>query len=214
MNNQLKLAQSLTVLITLVLLTVSCTTKKVVIKNNAGQVVEKYRVSRQDPNQREGRYEAYYDNGNMLEEAEYVDGVPDGERKMYFENGQLMIVEHYEKGVYEGEYLGYNNDGSLAVRGQYTDNVMSGVWRKYYKTPKDRVKEEVTFVNNEEDGPFKEYHPNGKVSAEGYYSGGFMDGDITMYDESGKVLRKLMYQNGRQIGKQEFGQPEKSPVIH
>jgi hypothetical protein len=213
MNNQLKLLKRPALLITISLLLFSCTKKKVEIKNPAGEVVEKYFVSRKDPNLRVGSYKAYYDNGNLLEEAEYENGLPDGERKMYFEDGQLMIVEHYAKGVFEGEYLSYHADGGLAVSGQYKDNVMDGAWKKYFKTPKNRVKEEVTFSNNEEEGPFKEYHLNGKVSVEGNYSGGYMDGDIIVYDESGKVVKKLLYQNGRQIGKQEFTEGDKTPVI-
>jgi antitoxin component YwqK of YwqJK toxin-antitoxin module len=67
---------------------------------------------------------------------------------------------------------------------------MYGLWRKY--NTEGQLLEEVTMIDNEEMGPFKEYHPNGRIQAEGMYlHGPNEDGQLKLYDESGQLHKEM-----------------------
>ena len=79
----------------------------------------------------------------------------------------------------------------IELKGYYIDGAMYGRWRKY--TRDGHLFEEVTMINNEEMGPFREYHPNGKIQAEGtYLHGPNEDGRLKLYDESGQLQKEMV----------------------
>ena len=85
---------------------------------------------------------------------------------------------------------------SIAHAGPDQHGAMHGQWRKY--TLDGKLFEEVTMINNEEMGPFKEYHPNGKILAEGtYLHGPNEDGRLKLYDESGQLQKEMVCDSGR-----------------
>jgi antitoxin component YwqK of YwqJK toxin-antitoxin module len=45
-----------------------------------------------------GKESLYHDNGNLMAEFIYKDGVYNGINKHYYENGDLEYIEHYEFG--------------------------------------------------------------------------------------------------------------------
>lgn len=72
---------------------------------------------------------------------------------------------------------------------------MTGVWKTYYET--GELKEEVSFVDNNENGPFKEYHKNGKTKYEGTYKDGdHEEGEMKVYNEDGEIIKKLDCKKG------------------
>jgi len=73
---------------------------------------------------------------------------------------------------------------------------MEGKWKTYY--PSGKLKEVVTFVDNEENGPFVEYYENGKIKAEGTY----IDGDnehglLLLYNPFGVLYKKMQCDHGK-----------------
>ena len=72
---------------------------------------------------------------------------------------------------------------------------MTGKWKGYYDN--GALKEEVIFVNNQENGPFIEYYPNGKLKAEGtYLEGDYEQGELKLYNESGELIRRMNCEKG------------------
>jgi len=68
---------------------------------------------------------------------------------------------------------------------------MNGLVKGYY--PSGALKEEVTFANNVEEGPFTEYHENGHVMWKGTYRNGDHEfGLLEKFDETGVLVRKMM----------------------
>jgi antitoxin component YwqK of YwqJK toxin-antitoxin module len=52
--------------------------------------------------------------------------------------------------------------------------------------------EEVTFINNMENGPFKEYYKNGQIKWEGNYKDGDNEyGLIQEFNEQGQLIKKM-----------------------
>ncbi|MCW5922655.1 MAG: toxin-antitoxin system YwqK family antitoxin [Saprospiraceae bacterium] len=140
---------------------------------------------------KEGLYQRFSANGQLLEEARYTNDTLDGERKFYFPNGKTEAVERFRRGQYHGKYQRFYESGQLYVEQEFVDGAMQGLSIVYY--PNGAIKEKVTIRNNTEDGPFWEYWENGNLKAEGIYVV-FEDeplehGELKEYNESGELIR-------------------------
>ncbi len=137
-----------------------------------------------------GLYKVYYESGTILEESQYVDGLPHGKRILFDEGGNKQVIEHYNNGQFEGTYQSFYPNGQIEQDGQYVDGAMEGTWKKFYEN--GQLEEEVQFSENEENGPFIEWYPNGNLKAEGSYLDGDNEhGELKMYNEQGILQRKM-----------------------
>lgn len=190
----------------------SCSNKKKIeVKNNNGVVVESYFVDKKNPDIKIGVYSKFYDDGKILEVANYSNGKINGERTLYYPNGKIMQVENYKDNKFDGKFTAYNEDGSLQQEGNYKDNMMNGVWKNYFKDQKNKVKEEITLKDNHINGLYKEYYPNGNLYASGNKKEimedlDVFDGEVLIFDSvvNNKLIRKLHFENGRQVYKEEI----------
>lgn len=72
---------------------------------------------------------------------------------------------------------------------------MDSIWVRYYET--GQIKEEVTFRDNDENGPFTEYYANGNLKAEGFFKDGDNEhGLLKLYDEEGVLVKTMDCKNG------------------
>ena len=101
--------------------------------------------------------------GILMEKGVLNQGQPDGIRELYYPDGKVKIRERYRKGKLDDLYEYYFPEGTIELKGYYIDGAMHGQWRKY--TRDGKLFEEVTMINNEEMGPYKEYHPNVNIEA-------------------------------------------------
>jgi len=62
---------------------------------------------------RDGQWFAYFENGKINTEANYVEDKEHGAYKVYYENGQLYYSGHYDMGICKGDWLFYAVDGTL-----------------------------------------------------------------------------------------------------
>ncbi len=62
---------------------------------------------------REGLWQAWYENGNLWSEAEYTHGLNNGKSATYFENGKVRYKGNYEKGKKVGKWKYYDDEGKL-----------------------------------------------------------------------------------------------------
>lgn len=181
--------------------------EQVEVRNDAGVIVERYQISKVD-SAKQGKYELFDQKGVLLETAEYLDDKLEGTRTLYYPTGEKQFVEVHRAGQYQGAYKAYFPDGQLQQEGQYVDNVATGTWTGYY--PTGEKKEEVTMSDNQVKGPFKEWHRNGVLKAEGsYFSDGKEQGELKLYDEMGKLERRMFCEEGicRTIESAETPQP-------
>lgn len=182
--------------------------KKIEVKNNDGVVIESYYVDKKNPIVKIGVYNKYYDDGKILEVANFKDGKINGERTLYYQSGKIMQKENYVDNRYEGKLTSYYEDGSLQQEGFYKDNMMNGIWKNYFKDIKNVVKEETTLKDNKIEGLYKEFYPNGKLYAEGNKIQlaedlDVFDGKVQVYDSTGVLEKILTYDKGKQINKEE-----------
>lgn len=109
---------------------------------------------------REGIARRYFPTGSLQSEENYVEGRLHGTRTAYFPDGGPEIVENYEDGQFEGEYLIYDSTGYLRLRGNYEEGIAADIWKRYY--PDGGLIETVTFADNRENGPFREWYATGR----------------------------------------------------
>jgi antitoxin component YwqK of YwqJK toxin-antitoxin module len=122
-----------------------------------------------------------------------------------------MQEENYVDNKFEGLFKTYFDDGSIQQEGLYKDNMMTGIWKNYFQEPKNKVKEEITLKDNHISGMYKEYYPNGNIYAVGNKKEilddmDVFDGEVTLFDslENNKPIRKLIFENGKQISKEDI----------
>jgi antitoxin component YwqK of YwqJK toxin-antitoxin module len=148
---------------------------------------------------KQGRYQKFYANGKVAIEALYENDTLQGERRFYYENGNIESTETYLHGVFHGPYRHYYESGKLALEQTYIDGMLQGLSKKYY--PGGALADEVTMLNNEEEGPFVEYYESGVKKTEGFYTPGpdgpWEQGELKEYDETGKLVRTALCQDGR-----------------
>lgn len=63
--------------------------------------------------QREGLWQAWYENGNLWSEAEYKKGINNGKSVTYFENGKVRYEGKFNNGKKIGEWNYYDEEGKL-----------------------------------------------------------------------------------------------------
>ncbi len=179
--------------IVIALLGCASSVEEVTVTNSEQEYTETFAVNK-GTNVKNGPYTKKTLNGDLIEEAVYVNGKMEGVQKIY-ERNRLYSVSHFKNGQYQGKYETYYPSGQINVEGDYVDNVMHGKWKVYYQT--GQIKEVVTFANNEENGPFVEFYPNGNVKAEGEYLNGDNEhGMLYLYDINGILIKKMNCEHG------------------
>lgn len=146
--------------------------------------------------QKQGIQKRYDAEGNLVEEANYTNGKLEGLRIIFDENGDTSVVETYTAGKFDGPYRTYHPGGQQQrFTGNYVDNTMTGLWYKYNAA--GQMIEEVTFADNLENGPFREWHDNGNLAAEGsYLEGDNEHGRLRIYNENGSLNRVMDCEKG------------------
>lgn len=174
------------------LILVACKTGSIETVENRdekGQLLEKFERRKKDF-AKEGKFQAFYPNGNIKEEAFYQNDTLTGEHKFFYENGTCEIVQRRQNGLFEGKFQHFYENGTLESEGEYRNNAMVGEWKFHYKN--GVLKEVVQFRDNEENGPFKEFYDNGILKTEGAYLNGDNEhGPLKMYDSLGVLVKTM-----------------------
>jgi antitoxin component YwqK of YwqJK toxin-antitoxin module len=63
--------------------------------------------------ERNGMVTAYRDDGSLLAETTYQNGIRHGPYRDYWSNGAVSLDGQYDNGLKEGEWRFYNRDGNL-----------------------------------------------------------------------------------------------------
>lgn len=180
-------------LILLIFTACSSDLQLVKVRNQAGVIIKKYKIDLDQKKQ--GLFVLYDNEGNKIEEANFKDNLLDGERKLFYENGKIETLENYKSGKFDGVYQTFYQNGLLELEGIYKEDTMEGVWKRYYET--GELMEMVTYQNNQENGPFKEFYTSGVLKTEGQYLNGDQEhGLLKLYDETGKIEKKMDCANG------------------
>ncbi len=169
-------------------------TKMVEVKDDAGNVIERY-MTDVEKEVKEGKSEIFSSTGQLLETAFYKNGQLHGQRVLFHENGTTQAIEQYENGQFAATFKAFYDNEQLELEGKYVSGKMDGEWKRYYDS--GELMEIVTFVENEENGPFVEYYRNGNKKATGTYLAGDNEhGELQLFDEQGGLIKKMNCNKG------------------
>ena len=108
----------------------------------------------------------YWDNGEVLSQVHYKDGLRDGSCRYYHKNGNLMTEGFYLKGKMSGDWGHYYDNGQIESHGTYNYTESGDYSRK--------------------DGVWKYYYENGQLQRESIIKDGVEE--LKFYDKEGNLL--------------------------
>ena len=74
------------------------------------------------------------ENGLLIEEVEFSDGLRDGVTKYFSADGKQSAKISYKQGApWNGEWIKWFIDGSKKEFGNYVDGTKNGPWRGWYE---------------------------------------------------------------------------------
>ncbi|MCS6823993.1 MAG: tetratricopeptide repeat protein [Cytophagaceae bacterium] len=184
----------------------------------------KYITSFDNKGKRNGTATEYDTDGIKLSETDYVDGVIVGYR-FYDKKGQVISQSKKQKG--EFEFVAYNTNQKKSFEGTYVGNTKKGLWKYYdffgtliseenydkegklqgfekvyYKS--GALKSVTNYKDNEPNGKYTTYYPNGKIKHEGWLVNGKLEGYQYEYYIDGTLKEKSYYLNNELHGYTEF----------
>ncbi|MBI4946644.1 MAG: toxin-antitoxin system YwqK family antitoxin [Bacteroidetes bacterium] len=196
--------------------------------------------------QKEGTWKKFYPSGKIKAEATFKNGKKTGYVKTYSESGNLANIQKYVGDSLQKEAPElttklevrneYYEDGSIKKTGTYLYGIAEGTHKEYSSEGKitgakiyhdgNLIGEGLMDEAGNQQGPWVEYHPNGKVKAKGNYVNGIKIGEWVFfhsnerleqkgtydkkgkpqglwqwYYDTGKLLREENYLNGKREGR-------------
>jgi hypothetical protein len=129
-----------------------------------------------------GYYKEYSPNGSLSNTTKYINGVLQTNvpelakldvKTTYFETGTVKFTGTYKDGVAEGIHREFSPEGRVIAAKVYVDGYLTG--------------EGILDTAGRQQGPWKEYHPNGELKSQGEYLNGKRIGDWVFYHPNKKI---------------------------
>ncbi|MEP7169158.1 MAG: toxin-antitoxin system YwqK family antitoxin [Bacteroidota bacterium] len=188
------------------------------IKDAQGKIQEigKYLKGKKD-----GVWRTYNSSEGLLALEEFKEGVLNGIKIQFDESGYLSIdatfkngklngrrteyrygsvkrhIENYADGVLNGNKKAFYESGTLQEDGGYKDGKRDGLVKWFTQQEKPSI--EYTYKMGIIDGPAKTYFASGKILTEGNYKNDNESGEWKEYDETGDLVKTIVYDNGKKI---------------
>ncbi len=96
----------------------------------------------------EGEKLVYYENGQVAEQAVYVNGLIEGISTWYSPEGKLLKEFTYNNGQLHGMAKYYDKAGQLLAEGVYKNDKKHGIWKYYEKGDLTEEKDYTTYSKN------------------------------------------------------------------
>ena len=163
-------------------------------KDENGNVVLKMKIKN---GLKHGYLTRYSFNGSLIFEAEYINGLPQGEYFQYFNDGRFKSIRLLHDSMYL--YAGWGADGGLRiVREETSDSIADG--RTVVYNEKGKVQTLIQFRKGIKIGKFMTWHDNGNPEMLGQYQNGSSDGMWLKLFPDGKLEAFELYENGKRNG--------------
>jgi len=177
-------------------------------------------VGKYKNNLREGTWKYYFIDGEIEQVGDFAFDKPEGTWRWYYPNKQLRLEEEYEDGFEEGPSVEFDETGKEIASGKYVEGFKDGLWTyhigniyesgKYFEGEKQGLWRqeyidsrttafEGEYLNGQENGMHKQFHPNGQPKRRGRYSLGVRDGLWEFLDEKGNITLTIKYEGGQEV---------------
>jgi protein TonB len=85
------------------------------------------------PDNKDGQFIYYYDNGQPQRDCHYRENTLNGKFREWYRSGQQKNLQEYKNGLLHGPYKSWREDGSLKQEARYARGEKSGYFRTYYE---------------------------------------------------------------------------------
>lgn len=143
--------------------------------------------------------EIYYDKRKNPLKAKgiYIDQQKDSIWVYYNNEGILVNEESYRNGVPHGIWKLYNYFGALVKETPYVDGKIEGMQKEFFET--GELKRSMQFVKDSLQGDFRVYFPDESLRIKGQFNQGMQDLEWYYYNEDGSVEFIEYYEMGSLI---------------
>ncbi len=178
-----------------------------------GFVQREEKMNRRDADSlKQGVWKQFYPSGIIKNEVTYSDDKMNGYLKEYSVSGSLVSTTKYVNGVVQKNApelakldvrTEYYEGGIVKFTGTYKDGVAEGIHRVF--SPEGKVLSAKVYADGvltgegildtigRQQGPWKEYHPNGQLKAQGEYFNSKRIGEWVFYYSNGKIEQRGKY---------------------
>ena len=179
-----------------------------------------------------GTWKFWYRNGQLKEEANFIEGMLNGSVVYYYESGQKEKEGYFWYDKPDSLFQEWYSDGRLKSKGSFNRGMREGVWEYYYPDgtlwKREEVKNGVTYfkaLNSREGkklitngkGALVYYHDNGAIKEQTSIENGLRNGESIEFFASGKKKVEGDFTNGFASGEwvywYENGNKEKVQTV-
>lgn len=133
-----------------------------------------------------GVIKTYYDDGSLMDEINYKDGIRHGEMVSYYRNGVMRSKLNYLNGQKHGKSYQYYKDGKLNMEIDYENGKRNGFGKWYFTS--GELYELTPYVNGEIDGLKKRFYKNGSDKHIIPYKQGMVGTGLKEYNKKGELV--------------------------
>ncbi len=153
----------------------------------------------------DGEQHEYYANGRMKLSHRYVAGKQDGMQQEWFENGKASLAVCYKDGQLDGPQKRWYEDGQLQEEASYQNGVQHGIQRQWYDNGHLRIEKPMT--QGQLNGTLRSWSPTGQIVFEKSYRDGKEDGLTRSWHENGTPAEVATFKAGKLEGSRELFHP-------
>jgi antitoxin component YwqK of YwqJK toxin-antitoxin module/Tfp pilus assembly protein PilF len=135
---------------------------------------------------------SFIDNQGKLHTNERIDDKTK-EIVCYYKNGKVSARIPFAKGIFNGKHAIYYSNGQLLRELSYVNDYREGLSNYYYENGK--LKESCEWLNGSKSGHYNSFFSTGQKELEGNYLANKKLGKWLVYNETGKIVETLYYEN-------------------
>lgn len=137
-------------------------------------------------NKKVGIWIKYYPNGNINHEITMANNIPNGYAKFYYKNGKLQEEGMWQNNKWVGEYKYYHENGAVFYKWNYNSSGKREGHQEYHHE-NGNMMIEGDWANGKEAGVIKEYYEDGSLKVEKNFNEGKIDPSATKTYQIGKI---------------------------
>ncbi|MCX6285390.1 MAG: toxin-antitoxin system YwqK family antitoxin [Bacteroidetes bacterium] len=147
----------------------------------------------------EGKWKWFYEDGKLLREENYRNGLRDGLLSEYDDEGNLIEEGEFVDGEEDGPW--FYLTGNDYVKGTFRDGLRTGVWYTYSLVRNAEKTDSLlmfkgNFIDDLPDGKHIWFWDNGKVHDEGLFVMGKKEGDWIINNSDGTLFLVITFKDG------------------
>jgi len=144
-----------------------------------------------------GLWQSWHPNGQLREQLLYVNGVQEGEVRNWYSNGQLQMEGEKQHGEFNGICKTYYEGGNVQTIVDTKLGKFNGELLRFYEN--GNKKEKCIYIMDMPEGKCVEWYENGQQRVEFNFTNGKFDGEWTLWDLEGNVVKHGVYKDGELI---------------